>query len=104
MTNSTRTFWFNCGVWIMNAILFVLIEGGLYLALMLYVLPELVPEGAESNGVVNAVIPIALLAGMILCMFISVKIVTWAIVHFHLEEKLDPKLVNRYLKNNNLKK
>lgn len=101
MTNSTRTFWFNCGVWLLNAILFVVIEGGLYIGLMIYVMPKWVPEGAEKSGVVNAVLPIALLVGLILCMFISIKIVTWEIKHFHLEDKLDPKLVSRYIKNEN---
>ena len=97
MTVKERTFLFNCFVWLMNAVLFILIEGGLYLGLMLYVLPQF--KDAENSGIVNAILPIILIAGLFVCIAISVNIVTWVIKHFELQDKLNPKLVSRYLKN-----
>ncbi len=96
MTVETRTFWFNCGVFLMNGILLALIEGGIYFGCLFYVLPQF--EDAANSGVVNAILPVAMIIGLIAAMVISSSIITWVIKKFELQDKLDQKLVNRYLK------
>jgi hypothetical protein len=55
------------------------------------------PNLSESVFVQIA-LPIILLIGLIAAMSISVHTVGWAIKKFHLEDKLDPKVVSRYQK------
>lgn len=95
MTVSERTTYFNIIVGIFNIILGLAIEfaliGSCFLILARF------PESAGSIPV-NVLLPFVLFAGVIIAMMISIKCVTWAIKTFNLQDKLDQKVVKRYIK------
>ena len=95
MTKKERTFIFNLCVILFNIIIGLFVEGILLISLLFFF--------AENPNVGESVfgqiaLPILLLIGLIAAMSISVHAVGWAIRKFHLEDKLDPKVVSRYQK------
>ncbi|WP_294429812.1 hypothetical protein [uncultured Treponema sp.] len=95
MTIKERTFLFNIAVILYNIILGLIIEAVLLIALLFFLAEH--PNLSESIFSQIA-LPVLLLIGLIAAMAISVHTVGWAIRKFHLEDKLDPKVVSRYQK------
>ena len=95
MTTKERTLVFNICVILFNIIVGLLVELVLIVALMFFIAEN--PNLGESVFMQIA-LPILLLIGLIAAMSISVHSVGWAIHKFHLEDKLDPKVVSRYQK------
>ena len=95
MTKKERTFLFNLCVIVYNIFIGLAVTAVLFISLMFFLAEN--PNLSESIFVQIA-LPIILLIGLIAAMSISVHTVSWAIRKFHLEDKLDPKVVNRYQK------
>lgn len=95
MTIKERTNLFNLCVIIFNVVLGLFVEG-IVIGLLILVLREN-PNLGESTFT-QVALPIVLLIGLIIAMSISVKAVSWAIVKFNLTDKLDPKVVSKYVK------
>ncbi|HAC32155.1 MAG TPA: hypothetical protein DCF70_05965 [Treponema sp.] len=95
MTISERTTYFNVIVGLFNIVLGLIIEFGL-IALCYLALARM-PETANSIPV-SVLLPFVLLIGLVLAMVISVKCITWTIKKFNLQDKLDQKVVKRYIK------
>ena len=95
MTKKERTFIFNLCVILFNIIIGLFVEGILLISLLFFFAEN--PNAGESVFGQIA-LPILLLIGLIAAMSISVHAVGWAIRKYHLEDKLDPKVVSRYQK------
>jgi hypothetical protein len=95
MTTKERTFVFNICVILYNIFIGLLVEAVILVSLLFFFSEH--PNMSESIFGQIA-LPILLLIGLIAAMSISVHTVGWAIKKFHLEDKLDPKVVNRYQK------
>ena len=95
MTTKERTFLFNICVIIYNIVIGLLIEAVLLISLLFFLAEH--PNLSESVFSQIA-LPVLLLIGLVAAMAISVHTVGWAIRKFHLEDKLDPKVVSRYQK------
>ncbi len=95
MTKKERTFLFNLCVIVYNIFIGLAVTAVLFISLMFFLAEN--PNLSESIFVQIA-LPIILLIGLIAAMSISVHTVSWAIKKFHLEDKLDPKVVSRYQK------
>ncbi|MBQ4378205.1 MAG: hypothetical protein II821_03290 [Treponema sp.] len=95
MTTKERTFLFNLCVIIFNIILGLLVEGVLVISLAMFFAEN---PNLQESVFAQIALPILLLIGLIATISISVHVVGWAIKKFHLEDKLDPKLVSRYQK------
>ena len=95
MTVKERTRIFNLVVIIFNVALGLLVEG-IVMGLLIFVLKSN-PNLGESTFS-QVALPLVLLVGLIIAMSISVKVISWAIVKFNLQDKLDPKVVSRYVK------
>lgn len=95
MTKKERTFLFNLCVIIYNIFIGLAVTAVLFISLMFFLAEN--PNLSESLFVQIA-LPIILLIGLIAAMSISVHTVSWAIKKFHLEDKLDPKVISRYQK------
>ena len=95
MTTKERSFLFNLCVIVYNILIGLAVTVVLLISLMFFLTEN--PNLSESIFVQIA-LPIILLIGLIAAMSISVHTVSWAIKKFHLEDKLDPKLVSRYQK------
>lgn len=95
MTKKERTFVFNLCVIAYNIVLGLLIEAVLIVSLLFFLAEN--PNLAESMFSQIA-LPLLLLIGLIAAMAISVHTVGWVIKKFHLEDKIDPKIVSRYQK------
>ena len=98
MTVQERTFWFNLFVIVFNIILGILVEGVVLGLCMLAVKAYPGVFGGTDGSIASSFLPFILLAGLIIAMYISVKCISWIIEKFHLEDKLDEKLVKRYVK------
>jgi hypothetical protein len=95
MTKKERTFLFNICVILYNILIGLAVTAVLLISLLFFLAEN--PNLSESVFVQIA-LPIILLIGLIAAMSISVHTVGWAIKKFHLEDKLDPKVVSRYQK------
>ncbi len=95
MTIKERTRIFNLAVIVFNVALGLLVEG-IVIGLLILVLKSN-PNLGESTFS-QVALPLVLLVGLIIAMSISVKAISWAIVKFNLQDKLDPKVVSRYVK------
>ncbi|MBO6217963.1 MULTISPECIES: hypothetical protein [unclassified Treponema] len=95
MTTKERTFIFNLCVILFNIIVGLFIEAILLLGLLFFLAEN---PNLQESVFTQVAIPILLLIGLIAAMSISVHAVSWAIKKFHLEDKLDPKVVSRYQK------
>lgn len=95
MTTKERTFVFNICVIAFNIVVGLFVEAIVLLALLFFLTEH--PNLSESVFA-QVALPLLLLIGLIATMSISVHAVSWAIKKFHLEDKLDPKLVSRYQK------
>lgn len=95
MTTKERTLVFNLCVIIFNIFVGLFVEAVLLISLLFFINDN--PNLGESVPM-QVVLPLLLLVGLIVAMSISVRTVSWAIKKFHLEDKLDPKVVNRYQK------
>lgn len=95
MTKKERTTLFNICVGLFNILLGLIIEGALIGGCFLIL--AIIPNSADSIPT-NVLLPFVLFAGLIIAMMISIKVVTWAIIKFNLQDKIDPKAVKRYLK------
>ncbi len=95
MTTSERTTYFNLCVGLFNIVIGLTIELGLMLGL--YFVFAKYPSLGDSIST-NVLLPFVLFGGLLIAVSISVKCVTWAIKTFHLEDKLDQKVVKRYIK------
>jgi len=95
MTVKERTRIFNLAVIVFNVVLGLLVEG-IVIGLLIFVLKSN-PNLGESTFS-QVALPLVLLVGLIIAMSISVKAISWAIVKFNLQDKLDPKVVSRYVK------
>lgn len=95
MTIKERTNLFNLCVIIFNVVLGLLVEG-VVIGLLILVL-RANPNLGESTFT-QVALPLVLLIGLIIAMSISVKVISWAIVKFNLTDKLDPKVVSKYVK------
>ena len=96
MTTKERTFVFNICVILFNIILGLFVEGILVISMFFFFAEH---PNLSENLFGQIALPLILLVGLIVTMSISVHVVSWAITKFHLEDKLDPKLVSRYRKN-----
>ena len=95
MTTKERTFLFNICVIVFNILIGLFVEAILLLGFLLFFAQN--PNFQESVFS-QVALPLLLLIGLIAAMSISVHTVGWAIKKFHLEDKLDPKVVSRYQK------
>lgn len=95
MTIKERTNLFNLCVIVFNVVLGLFVEG-IVIALLFLVLHSN-PNLGESTFT-QVALPFVLLIGLIIAMSISVKTISWAIVKFNLQDKLDPKVVSKYVK------
>ena len=95
MTKKERTFLFNICVILYNILIGLAVTAVLLISLLFFLAEN--PNLSESVFVQIA-LPIILLIGLIAAMSISVHTVGWVINKFHLEDKLDPKIVSRYQK------
>ncbi len=95
MTKKERTLLFNLCVIVYNILIGLAVTAVLFISLLFFLAEN--PNLSESIFVQIA-LPIILLIGLIAAMSISVHTVGWAIKKFHLEDKLDPKVVSRYQK------
>lgn len=95
MTKKERTFLFNICVILYNILIGLAVTAVLLISLLFFLTEN--PNLSESVFVQIA-LPIILLIGLIAAMSISVHTVGWVIKKFHLEDKLDPKVVSRYQK------
>jgi len=95
MTKKERTFLFNICVILYNILIGLAVTAVLLISLLFFLAEN--PNLSESIFVQIA-LPIILLIGLIAAMSISVHTVGWVIKKFHLEDKLDPKVVSRYQK------
>lgn len=95
MTIKERTNLFNLCVIVFNVVLGLLVEG-IVIGLLILVLRT--NQNLGESTFVQVAIPLVLLIGLIIAMSISVKVISWAIVKFNLIDKLDPKVVSKYVK------
>lgn len=95
MTIKERTNLFNLCVIVFNVVLGLLVEG-IVIGLLILVLHSN-PNLGESTFT-QVALPLVLLIGLIVAMSISVKTISWAIIKFNLQDKLDPKVVSKYVK------
>lgn len=95
MTVRERTTIFNICVGLFNIVLGLVIELSL-IGACFFILTK-IPNSADSIPT-NVLLPFVLFAGLIVAMMISIKCVTWAVKKFDLADKLDPKAVKRYIK------
>lgn len=95
MTIKERTTYFNILVGIFNIVLGLVIEFALIGASFVFL--SKFPNSAESIPV-SVLLPFILFAGLIIAMFISINVISWVITHFNLQDKLDQKVVRRYVK------
>lgn len=95
MTLKERTNLFNLCVIVFNVVLGLLVEG--IVIVLLFLVLHSNPNLGESNFFQIA-LPLVLLIGLVIAMAISVKVITWAIIKFNLTDKLDPKVVSKYVK------
>ena len=96
MTVKERTTVFNICVGIFNIVLGLLVEGALVLGL-LFILSKRPDIGTGILG--NSLLPFVLFAGIIIAMLISMKTITWAVRKWNLQDKVDRKAVQKYIKN-----
>lgn len=94
MTIKERTFIFNVIVNIFNIIIGLAIEGAL-LACLFYILPKI--PNSENSIPTQVILPFLLFAGLIIAMLISIKFVAWTIRRFDLYDKIDPKIIKKYI-------
>ena len=99
MTTKERTLVFNLCVIVFNIVLGLTVEAIVLIGLMFFLTEN--PNLAKSMFSQIA-IPIFLLLGLIAAMAISTYAVGWVIRKFHLEDKLDQKVISRYQKKNSL--
>lgn len=95
MTIKERTNLFNLCVIVFNVVLGLLVEGGVILLLMFFLKSN---ENLGESMFTQVALPLVLLIGLIIAMSISVKTISWAIVKLNLQDKLDPKVVSKYVK------
>lgn len=95
MTIKERTFVFNLCVILYNILIGLIVEAVILVSL-LFAFTE--HPNLSENLFGQIALPILLLIGLIAAMSISVHTVGWAIKKFHLEDKLDPKVISRYQK------
>lgn len=95
MTKQERTFIFNILVIIFNVIIGLAVELAL-IAILFGALLKI--PGVADSFPVQVILPFLLLAGLIIAMVISVKCVTWAIKTFKLTDKIDQKIIKRYIR------
>ncbi|WP_407426670.1 hypothetical protein [Treponema sp.] len=95
MTIKERTLFFNICVILFNIVVGLIVEGVLFLSLLIFLAEH---QNLAESLFSQIALPIVLLIGLIAAMSISVHTVSWAIKKFHLEDKLDPKVVSRYQK------
>ena len=95
MTKKERTFLFNICVILYNILIGLAVTAVLLISLLFFLAEN---QNLSESVFVQIALPIILLIGLIAAMSISVHTVGWAIKKFHLEDKLDPKVVSRYQK------
>ncbi len=95
MTKSERTTLFNLAVILFNIVIGLLIEG--IIIGLIFIALHSNPNLGESVPM-QVVLPLMLLVGLIVAMSISVRTISWAIQKFHLEDKIDQKVISRYQK------
>ena len=93
MTTTERTFLFNVGVVIYNIILGLIIET-IMLILLLLIMAKNMNLG--ESIFIQILLPIMLLAGLILAIYISNRSVSWFIKKFKLTDKLSKKVLVHY--------
>ena len=95
MTIKERTRIFNLVVIVFNVAIGLLVEG-IVIGLLILILKSNPSLGESTFS--QVALPLVLLVGLIVAMSISVKTISWAIEKFNLQDKLDPKVVSKYVK------
>ena len=99
MTVKERSLLFTVLTSICNIIITLAVE--ILLLVLLFMLLRSVPSLADSMPV-QILIPFVLIAGLFISLMIFARFAGWIIKTFHLEGKIDDKIVNRYCPNNTL--
>ena len=97
MTTFERTILFNICVIIYNILLGLVIEAALFFLFLLFIAVTKKQNLGESVYIQIA-LPVMMLLGLILAIFISYKTVAWFINKHHLENKLSQKVIEHYKK------
>lgn len=95
MTKHERSVVFTLVTSVCNIILTLIIE--LLLIVCLGLLFKFVPSAANAIPT-QVVLPFILFAGLVVSLMLFVRFAAWIIKTFHLEDKLEEKLVRRYIK------
>ncbi len=93
MTVKERSLLFTVLTSICNIVITLIVE--ILLLLALFMLLRSVPALANSMPV-QILIPFVLIAGLFISLMIFARFAGWIIKSFHLEGKIDDKIVNRY--------
>lgn len=97
MTTKERTFLFNICVILYNILLGLIVEGVFFFLFLLFIAKTNNQNMGESIYIQIA-LPVMMLVGLIIAIVISTKTVGWFIRKFHLEDKLDKKVIGHYKK------
>lgn len=97
MTTFERTILFNICVIIYNILLGLVIETVIFVLYLLFIALTKNQNLGESVYIQIA-LPVMMLLGLILAIFISTKTVAWFIQKRHLEDKLSQKVIEHYKK------
>lgn len=95
MTKSERSTLFTVLTSILNIALTLAIELAIITALFFFINKM---GYTQENIPLSVVLPFVLLAGLFLSFVLFVRVCAWIIRTFHLEDKIDQKIVNRYIK------
>ena len=97
MTTKERTFLFNICVILYNILLGLIIEGIFFFLFLLFIAKTNNQNMGESIYIQIA-LPVMMLVGLIMAIMLSTKTVGWFIRKFHLEDKLDKRVIDHYKK------
>lgn len=95
MTKSERSTLFTLLTSLLNIVLTLGIELGIITGLFFFINKM---GYTQENIPLSVVLPFVLLAGLLLSFVLFVRICAWIIRTFGLEDKIDQKIVNRYIK------
>ncbi|MBQ3965777.1 MAG: hypothetical protein II684_02960 [Treponema sp.] len=93
MTLKERSLLFTVLTSICNIVITLIVE--ILLLVALFMLLRSVPS-LSSSMPVQIIIPFILIAGLFISLMIFARFAGWVIKTFHLEDKIDEKIVNRY--------
>ena len=101
MTRATRSFIFTIATSILNIAMTLTI---ILLLLGLFFLPFILSGNPPSTDsyIIQAGLPILFILGLVISLKLFVMVAAGIIKLFHLEDKLDPKIIKRYSKENRL--